>query len=159
MPDRFGWDIDGDFYPMELSFKWGDVALVHEITGLAWEDFEAPVLKAFGRLMNQEENGQAPGLDVIRLTGLLAVAVRRVHPDWARSRVRRLVEDCYFGDTVFLSPDDTGDDAGPPAATAGENESSSASGSGSGSAPRSSRSTRKRSGQQTSPTPPEEPSG
>lgn len=159
MPDRFGWDIGGEFYPMELSFKWGDVALVQEITGLAWEEFEQPVLEAFGRLMRKEQNGDEHGLDAIRLTGLLAVAVRRVHPEWARSRVRRLVEDCYFGDTVFLSPDDTGDDADPPAMTAGENGSSSASESGSDSDRPSSASTLPRSGPPTSPTSPAELSG
>lgn len=152
MRDTAGWEIGGEFYPLTFTFKWGDPALVHEVTGLAWDEFEEPIIAVAGA------NGDGT-LSALTLSGLLAVAVKRVHPEWSRAKVRKYVENLDVSAAELVAPDEPEeDDTGPPAVTAGETSSTSADKSESGSGSTSNESTPEPSGTPTSPTSPEGPS-
>lgn len=152
--DQVGFQIHDRFYPLTLTFKWGDPALIRDVTGISFKEFGQMVADFFddGAGVDGDED-----IDPVLLSGLLAVSVWRQHPRWNRDRVRRFVEQLSYEDAELVGPDAPEDDASPPEGEAGESTSStSASESRSESEQSSTRSSPPSSGTPESPTPPEE---
>lgn len=151
-----GFQINDRFYPMTLTFKWGDPALIRDVTGISFKEFGEMVADFFDSTNGDDGNGE---LDPVMLSGLLAVSVWRQHPRWDRDRVRRFVESLDFEDAELTGPDGEEADTGPPSKAAGESTSlTSAEASKSGSDQNSTGSTPTPSGTPGSPTSREEPS-
>lgn len=117
MADQPGYMIEGRFYPMVTQYKHGDPILIHEVTGLTWEEF-ADLLAEAG------EEGARP--NPIVNTALIAVAVQRKYPTWSRRRVGDYINNLDLGAEEIVgivAPE--GDDAPIPPAESGENSSTS----------------------------------
>lgn len=121
MPDQPGYMIDGRFFPMVTQYKHGDPILIHEVTGLSWDEF-AELLAEAG------EEGARP--NPIVNTALIAVAIQRNFPTWSRRRVSDYVKNIELGseevvgivesDTNGSGPNGESGDELPPAES-GEN--------------------------------------
>lgn len=88
MPDQPGFQIEGRFYPFVQQYKHGDPILIHEVTGLAWDEFA-------DLLAESAEEGARP--NPIVQTALIAVAIQRQFPGWSRRRVSDYVRNLELG--------------------------------------------------------------
>ena len=98
--------IDGEFYPLPDAIKLGDGPIIREATGLEPQEWAARAERA-------TEAG-----DWLAALGMVALAVRRAHPDWDRKQVIRLVEDVDMANLQFVEGDKAGDGSPPAAAAA-----------------------------------------
>ncbi len=87
MSDRPGVRINGRFYPYVDAFKHGDPILIHEVTGLDWDEFSEMLAKA----------GDGRGVNPIAHTAMIAVAIQREHKTWSRREVSDYIRDVDLG--------------------------------------------------------------
>lgn len=121
MPDQPGFQIEGRFFPFVQSYKHGDPILIHEVTGLSWDEFA-------DLLAESAEDGARP--NPIIQTALIAVAIQRQYPTWSRRRVAQYVNNLELGSEevvgVDLPSDEAENGSGPlPPTESGESSSSS----------------------------------
>ncbi len=95
MSDRAGVRINGRFYPFVDSFKHGDPILIHEVTGLDWDEFSEMLAKA----------GDGRGVNPIVQTALIAVAVQREHKTWSRREVSEFIRELDLGSEDYVGVD------------------------------------------------------
>ncbi len=93
--DRAGVRINGRFYAFVESFKHGDPILIHEVTGLDWDEFSEMLAKA----------GDGRGVNPIVQTALIAVAVQREHKTWSRREVSDFIRDLDLGSEDYVGVD------------------------------------------------------
>lgn len=115
-----GMVIGGEFYPTPDSGRLGDAPLVRDVTGVEYEDWAA-------RCEQMKETGTP---DTLAALGMVAITVKRAHPDWSRQRIVQFVEDINPEGLEVVKgnepePVETGDD-GPPAVAAEDSSTSSA---------------------------------
>lgn len=111
-----GMVIDGVFYPTPDSGRLGDAPLVREVTGIEYEAWAT-------RMEQMEETGQPDSLVAL---GMLAITVKRAHPDWNRHQIVRFVENIDPAGLEVIKGDQAGDAADPPAEAAEDSSTSSA---------------------------------
>jgi hypothetical protein len=125
MAEKPGVRINGQVYEFVDQFKHGDPILIHEVTGLDWDEFSEMLARA----------GDGGRPNPIVQTALIAVAVQRVHTTWTRRDVSEFIRELTLGEEEYLGGEgrETGD-AVPPD---GSGESSNSSDEPSGTSPES----------------------
>lgn len=92
--------IGEEEFPFPSAFTLGDAPLVHEATGLEFDEWA----ERYDRL---EENPR----DVRTITGVIAIAVSRARPSWSRAKVIQYLNQVDLAGLHL----EGGDDADPPA--------------------------------------------
>lgn len=113
-----GMVIGGEFYPTPDSGRLGDAPLVREVTGVEYEDWAA-------RCEHMQETGTP---DTLAALGMVAITVKRAHPDWTRRQIVQFVENIDPSGLEVVKGDEpveAGDD-GPPEVAAEDSSTSSA---------------------------------
>lgn len=86
MSDQPGFKVGGHFFPFVHEYKHGDPILIHEVTGLEWNEF--------AELLADAADGPA---NPILETALLAISVQHAQPTWSRKRVNDFVRNLALG--------------------------------------------------------------
>lgn len=108
MSQKAGVRILDRFYPFVDQFRHGDPILIHEVTGLGWDEFSDMLSKA------SDESGR--GVNPIVQTALIAVAIQREHQTWSRREVSEFIRNLDLGDEQYVAGDPIEEgDALPPA--------------------------------------------
>ncbi len=106
MSDKAGVRINGQFFPFVDQFKHGDPILIHEVTGLTWDQFSEMLAKA--------GDGSSQGINPIVQTALIAVAIQRERPTWSRREVSEFVRNLELGQEEYVGGETAEGDALPP---------------------------------------------
>ena len=106
MADQPGFQIDGHFFPFVQQYKHGDPILIHEVTGLEWDEFAEAMQREAEKFEEAERMGGAGfAANPIVQTALLAVAVQRAQPKWSRRRVADYIRNIDLGSEEVVGPD------------------------------------------------------
>lgn len=105
-----GFRLRNRFYPYPTSRKTTDAALLEQVTGLTAQQWTQRYLDSF----DLEED------DELVSAGVLAVAISRVHPTWARARIVEFMAGIDWDEVEPVGDKVEEDDFRPPAETATE---------------------------------------
>ncbi len=113
--EKPGVRIGPTFYPFVDQFKHGDPILIHEVTGMNWDEFSEMLSKA----------GDGRSVNPIVQTALIAVAIQRVHSTWSRREVSEFVRNLDLGDEEYVGGEAVKDEEMLPPNESGESSDSS----------------------------------
>ncbi len=101
-------------YPFVDGFKHGDPILIHEVTGLDWDEFSEMLAKSSDGRVNP-----------IVQTALIAVAIQRVHQTWTRREVSEFIRNRDLGEEEYVGGEAAKEEEMLPPSESGESSDSS----------------------------------
>lgn len=110
MAEKAGYQIGRRFFPFPTSFRMLDSVLIHDVTGMDWDEFVGA--------MPDDDDPEDQGNPIV-MAGMLAVAIWHENPMWRRDKVVRFIQGVNIEDVEVVGLDEEtegaeGEDASPP---------------------------------------------